>query len=126
MGERKQALAEYQTKRANELRDVKRQEKVRAKEAYQRLLTDVLPTSKSFTAGTSRFMDVRDSLSKDDRFYAVEDETTREELFYEWVEELRKKDERTKRNKKREAKDSCLAFLKAKEEEGKLTFASTW
>ena len=29
MGERKQALAEYQTKRANELRDVKRQEKVR-------------------------------------------------------------------------------------------------
>ena len=71
-------------------------------------------------------MDVRDALSKDDRFYAVEDETTREELFYEWVEELRKKDERNKRNKKREAKEGCLKFLKAKEEEGKLTFASTW
>jgi len=126
IGERKQALAEYQTKRANELRDVKRQEKVRAKEAYQRLLTDILPTTAKFTPGSSRFMDVRDALSKDDRFYAVEDETTREELFYEWVEELRKKDERNKRNKKREAKEGCLKFLKAKEEEGKLTFASTW
>ncbi len=126
MGERKQALAEYQTKRANELKDVKRQEKVRAREAYHRLLTDVLPSSKTFTPGTSRFIDVRDSLSKDDRFYAVEDETIREELFYEWVEELRKKQERSKHNKKREAKDGCLKYLKGKEEEGKLTFASTW
>lgn len=126
MGERKQALAEYQTKRANELKDVKRQEKVRAKEAYQRLLTDVLPASKTFVSGTSRFMDVRDLLSKDDRFYAIEDETTREESFFEWVEELRKKEERTKHNKKREAKEGCIKFLKGKEEEGKLTFASTW
>jgi pre-mRNA-processing factor 40 len=126
IGERKQALAEYQTKRANELRDVKRQEKARAKEAYQRLLTDILPTVKTFSPGSSRFMDVRDFLSKDDRFYAVEDENTREELFYDFVEEMRKREERTKRNKKREAKDAYLAFLKLREEEGKLTFASTW
>lgn len=126
IGERKQALAEYQTKRANELRNVKRQEKVRAKEAYQRLLTDILPTVKTFSPGSSRFMDVRDFLSKDDRFYAVDDETTREELFYEFVEEMRKRDERIKRSKKREAKDAYLAFLKLREEEGKLTFASTW
>lgn len=126
MGERKQALAEYQTKRANELNNIKRQEMVRAKEAYQRLLTDVLPASKTFVPGTSRFMDVRDLLSKDDRFYAVEDEITREESFFEWVEELRKKEERTKHNKKREAKEGCIKYLKGKEEEGKLTFASTW
>jgi len=126
IGERKQALAEYQTKRANELRDVKRQEKVRAKEAYQRLLTDILPTVKTFSPGSSRFMDVRDFLSKDDRFYAVDDETTREELFYEFVEEMRKREERIKRSKKREAKDAYLAFLKLREEEGTLTFASTW
>lgn len=134
VGERKQALAEYQTKRANELRDVKRQEKVRAKEAYLRLLNDVLlsssssggGTGKAFAPGSSRFVDVRDSLSKDDRFYAVEDETTREELFYEWVEELRKKEERAKRNKRRDAKDNCILFLKGMEEGGKLTFASTW
>ena len=126
IGERKQALAEYQTRRANELRDVKRQEKVRAKEAYQRLLTDMLPTIKKFSPGSSRFMDVRDFLSKDDRFYAVDDETKREEMFYEFVEEMRKREERNKRSKKREAKDVFLAFLKLREEEGKLTFASTW
>ncbi len=139
-GERKQALAEYQTKRANELRDVKRQEKVRAKEAYYRLLTDTLPTSKIFTqsgnggssssstaaASAARFMEVRDSLSKDDRFYAVEEEATREELYHEWVEELRKKEERNKQNKKRETKEMYLKYLKGMEEEGKLTFASTW
>jgi len=125
-GERKQALAEYQTKRANELRDAKRQERTRAREAFQRLLTEVLPNTKKFAPGASRFVDVRDSLSKDDRFYAVEDETAREELFYEWVEELRKKEERSKRNRRREAKEGCIQFLKSKEEEGKLTFASTW
>lgn len=126
LGERKQALAEYQTKRANELRDVKRQEKVRAKEAYQRLLTDLLPSVRGFSPGASRFMDVREALAKDDRFYAVEDETTREELFYDFVEELRKREERTKRNKKRDAKEGFLAFLNSHEEQGKLTFASTW
>ena len=56
----------------------------------------------------------------------MEDETTREELFYDFVEELRKREERNKRNKKREAKENYLAFLKLREEEGKLTFASTW
>jgi len=126
VGERKQCLAEYQTKRANELRDVKRQEKARAKEAYQRLLTDVLPKVVGFAPGASRFMDVRDSLSKDDRFYAVEDETTREELFYDFVEELRKREERSKRNKKRETKEYFVSFLKTFEDQGKLTFASTW
>lgn len=125
-GERKQALAEYQTKRANELRDVKRQEKVRAKEAYTRLLTEVLTSNKSFTPGTSRFMDVRDLLSKENAFHAVEDETTREELFYEWVEEMQKKEERLKRNKKRDAKENFVKYLRGMEEEGRLTFASTW
>lgn len=125
-GERKQALAEYQTKRANELRDVKRQEKTRAREAFSALLTEKLPKSSKFKPGSSRFMDVRDTLSKDDRFYAVEDETSREELFYDWVEELRKRDERGKRSKRREAKENCLKFFKGKEDEGKLTFASTW
>eukprot|EP00804_Cyclotella_cryptica_P014907 CCRYP_000545-RA/>CCRYP_000545-RA protein AED:0.00 eAED:0.00 QI:92/1/1/1/1/1/2/169/778 len=129
IGERKQALAEYQTKRSNELRDVKRHEKLRAKEAYQRLLTDVLSeSSHDFSSpGTScRFADVRELLSKDDRFHAVEDEATREELFYDFVEELRKREERTKRNKKREAKEGFLTLLRLYEEQGKLSFASTW
>lgn len=126
MGERKQALAEYQTKRANELRDVRRQEKVRAKDAFVKLLTDVLPTVRGFHAGMSRFGDIRDALARDDRFYAVEEEGTREELFYDFVEELRKREDRNRRSKKRDAKDGFVKFLKGREERGGLTFASTW
>lgn len=127
VGERKQALAEYQTKRANELREEKRQEKVRAKDAFTKLLTDLLPTIRSFDASNNpSFRDIRDYLSKDDRFHAVEDEDSREELYLDFVEEIRKRDERQKRTRKREAKSSFLAFLKSKEEQGSLTFASTW
>ena len=127
VGERKQALTEYQTKRANELREQKRQEKVRAKDAFMALLTQVLPGVRAFQSSSSaRFSEVRDSLSKDDRFYAVEEEETREEMFYEFVEEIQKREERQKRGRKRDAKDAFLGFLKYREENGGLTFAFTW
>jgi len=129
MGERKQALAEYQTKRANEIREQRRKESARAKDAFSNLLTEVLPTVRDFHPHSQpppRFSDVRDAISKDDRFYAVEEEATREELFYDFVEELRKRDERKRRGRKREARDAFVAFLKDREERGGLTFASTW
>ena len=126
VGERRQALAEYQTKRANELRDQERQERVRAKEAFGQLLTEVLPSVAGYSAWSSRFPDVRASLSKDDRFYAVEDEGTRESLFLDFCEEFRKRDERKKRNRKRDAQDAFLTFLAEREESGSLSFASTW
>ena len=126
IGERRQALAEYQTKRANDLRDMERQERVRAKEAFGHLLTELLPSIKTFSAWGSKFQDVRPALSKDDRFFAVQDEGTRESLFLEFCEEFRKRDERKKRNKKRAAQDAFMSFLKEKEEAGTLTFASTW
>jgi pre-mRNA-processing factor 40 len=96
IGERKQALAEYQTKRINEIRNEQRRERVRAKEAFGQLLKDVLPSVSGFSARTSRFIDVRNSLSKDDRFYAVEDEATRESLFLDFCDEYKKREERNK------------------------------
>jgi pre-mRNA-processing factor 40 len=126
VGERRQALAEYQTKRANELRNLERQERIRAKDAFGQLLTDLLPSVTTFSAWSSRFADLRSALSKDDRFYAVEDEATRANLFLDFCEEFRKRDERKKRNRKREAMEAFLSFLKEKEEAGDLTFASTW
>lgn len=123
VGERKQALAEYQTKRSNELREIKRLELQRGKEAFGRLLTDLLGDVNSNTA---RYENIRDTLAKDDRFHVVEDEGMREELFYDYVEESRKREERNRRMKKREAKDSFVGLLRAYEEQGKLTFASTW
>jgi pre-mRNA-processing factor 40 len=125
-GERKQALAEYQTKRANELRDLEREERMRAKDAFTKLLADVLSTVDIFNPVTSRFIEIRDFLSKDERFYAVEDEPAREALFLEFCEEMRKREERNKRNKKREAKLSLFSFLREYEESGELSFASKW
>lgn len=126
IGERRQSLAEYQTKRANELRTLERQERQRSKEAFQQLLAEVLPTVSGFSAWKSRFHEFRDSLAKDDRFHAVADDATRDSLFLDFCEESRKRDERRKRNKKREAEESFIMFLKEKQEIGKLTFASTW
>jgi pre-mRNA-processing factor 40 len=125
-GERKQALAEYQTKRANELRTIDRQERIRAREAFTQLLGSVLPSLYDFSVWNTRFADIRDRISKDDRFHMVADEATRESLFLDFCEEFRKQDERKKRNKKRDAKETFIGFLKEKAEEGVLTFASTW
>lgn len=126
LGERKQALAEYQIKRANDLRTLERQERMRAKEAFVQLLTEKLPTVPNFSATSSQFSDVRDSLSTDDRFYAVEKEETKQSLFVDFCEEVVKREDRKRRSKKRDAKDSFVAFLKEHEESGSLTFASTW
>ena len=126
IGERRQALAEYQTKRANELKALERQERIRAKEAFGQLLTEVLPSVQGFSALNSRFADVRGSLSKDDRFYAVQEEETRESLFLDFCEEFRKREERKKRSRKLEAHEAFLSFLNEREETGALTFASTW
>jgi len=125
-GERKQALAEYQTKRANELRTIERQERARAKEMFLKLLSEVLPGVEGFSAWNSRFADVRATLSKDDRFHAVADEPTRESLYIDFCEEFRKRDERKKRNKRREAQDAFLTFLSDKHEMGILTYSTTW
>jgi pre-mRNA-processing factor 40 len=126
VGERRQALAEYQTKRANELKNQERQERIRAKEAFGQLLTDVLQTVSGFSALNSRFSDIRSALAKDDRFHAVAHEDARESLFLDFCEELRKREERKKRNKKRETQESFTSFLSEREEAGTLTFASTW
>lgn len=125
-GERRQALAEYQTKRANELRDLEREVRMRAKEAFTKLLTDVLPTVHMFNPVSSRYLEMRDYLSKDDRFFAVDDEPTRETLFLEFCEEVRKRDERKKRSQRRDSKLSLFDFLREHQEGGRLTFASTW
>ena len=123
MGERKQALAEYQTKRANDIRDTKRQEKVRAKDAFTSLLSSVI-TSDCMIGND--YSTIRPLLHKDDRFHAVEDDISREEYYYEFMEELRKRDDRQKRSRHRDAKEQFLQLLQTKKESGTLTHATTW
>ena len=126
LGERRQALAEYQTRRANELKDQERQERIRAKNSFNELLGGKLSSMQGFSHISARFIDVREALSNDARFYAVRDEATRESLFVEFCEEIRKREERKKRSNIRDAKEAFLSFLKEQEEKGNLSFASTW
>ena len=128
VGERKQALAEYQAKRLNEMREEKRMEKIRAKDAFMTLLVEVIPSVGNGSGGASseRFIDVKSSLIKDDRYFAVEEESEREEIFYEFIEESRKREERQRRNRRRDVKESFIGFLKSQEDLGVLTFASSW
>lgn len=126
VGERKQALAEFQTKRANEIRNEERQERARSKEAFAEMLAEMLPKVPGFASHASRFEDVRATLAKDDRFFMIDDEGTREALFLDFCDDFRKREERKKRSKKKEAEDSFFTFLKEKEESNILTIASTW
>ncbi|KAL3920020.1 MAG: hypothetical protein SGILL_003465 [Bacillariaceae sp.] len=126
VGERRQALAEYQTKRANEIRDEERKERARAKENFGQMLTELLPKIPGFSAHSSRFADVRPTLEQDGRFFAIEKGGERESLFLDFVDDSKKREERNKRSKKKVAQDSFIEFLKEKREGGLLTDASTW
>lgn len=129
-GARKQALAEYQTKVANELRTKERQGRQRAKEGYLKLLAEILPTVSNVhsTNGFLQFRDVQGILRKDDRYHAVEDDATREALFAEFWEEYRKREERRKQSEMRDAQDAFLDFLKLLADRNVLTwdFNGTW
>jgi pre-mRNA-processing factor 40 len=127
-GERKQALAEYQTKRSNELKDMERQERIRAKTVFAQLLSSVVPSLPGFSVWTTRLAQVRDVLTKDERFHVVTDEGTRESLFDDFLEDYRKRQDRRRADQKRAAREDFVGFLtdQQQKEDGALLYSSTW
>ncbi|KAL7509519.1 hypothetical protein ACHAXN_006500 [Cyclotella atomus] len=137
IGERKQALAEYQTKRNNELKEMKRVEIQRGKEAFHRLLSDTIvelnnsnndttTIISSLDANNIRYEQYRDKLSIDSRFHAIEHEELRITLFYEYIEESQKRIQHNKRLKLRQAKESFVKLLQRYQELGKVSRSSTY
>jgi pre-mRNA-processing factor 40 len=126
IGERKQALAEYQTKRSNDLRDIERKEKIRAREDFLQLMTESLVETNGFSPWTSTLKDVLNLLEYDDRYRKIENQSIRESLFLDFCEEFKKREERKKRLLHRGAQESFEAFLKEQEESGALNCSSTW
>lgn len=122
-GERRQALAEYQTKRTSELKLRERQERQRSRESFNRLLAEKLTGRAPWNI---RFEEIRESLVPDDRFHAVADEASRETLFQEFCEENRKREERKQRNRRNELQQSFNSFLDDKQQAGKLTSNTSW
>jgi pre-mRNA-processing factor 40 len=127
VGERKQLLSEYQTRKANEGKAIARQERRKARESYTQLLMETLPAKMpSFSPWTASFLDVRNILESDERFVAAGDDATRESLFLDFCEEYRKREERQKRQRKREAQEKLIQTFREKAEDGSLTFTSSW
>jgi pre-mRNA-processing factor 40 len=126
IGERKQALAEYQTKRANDLKEEKRQEKVRAKDRFMQMLTEKLTSIATFTGIETDFEDIRDHLVRDERFFAFDQERDREDIYKEFIEEVQKRDERKRDENRRNAKASLVSFLEDREKIGASVYTSTW
>ena len=127
-GQRKQILAEFQTKKQKEEKEQRRQELAKARKGFTEMLMLKVPqqTILGAPAATLAYLDIRDRLLTDSRFFAIEDEDLRQELFYDYVEETKKREERIKATKKKEVKDGFFAFLKEKEEAGVLSHSSTW
>lgn len=125
-GERKQALAEYQTKRSKELRTIERQQRQQAKEEFQNMLTELLPSVAEFSAWSSSWTGLRSFLVKDERFHSIEDEGLKETLFVDFCEEYRKRDDRRRRAMKREAEESFLSFLRDFRQAGRISATTTW
>ena len=128
-GERKQALAEYQTKLANDLRTKERQGRQRSKEAYLQLLAEVLPTvssqqknhDSSLLQNSVSYQTIVGVLQKDDRFHAIEEDDMREALFVEFWEEYQKRQVRRKQTEKREEENRFLQMLQELADRGILT-----
>ena len=115
--ERRQIFAEYQNKCANEEREQKRMQTKKARDDYNKLLSE--------TSGIdlhSRFNDHRAKLSADDRFSAVEKEHLREEYFYDHIDDLQKREERQRRVAQQNIYNGFVEFLKEKN----ITSSSTW
>jgi len=127
-GQRKQILAEFQTKKQKEEKEQRRQELAKARKGFTEMLMLKVPqqTILGAPAANLAYLDIRDRLLTDSRFFAIEDEDLRQELFYDYVEETKKREERIKATKKKEVKDGFFAFLKEKEEAGVLSHSSTW
>jgi hypothetical protein len=96
-GERKQALAEYQTKRLKAEKEVLKNKARRCRDAFLLMLAENVDIDVR-----TRWRDATELLQHDARFKNVEDPREREELFDDFVLELEKK-EREDRNRIREA-----------------------
>jgi len=108
LGERRQALAEYQTKRLREEKEEKRLRARRARDGFLKMLAE-----NTRIDSTTRWREAEDILGKDARFGAVEDTADREDLFKDFVTELGKKEKEEKKAARKEAKKALEEYLAA-------------
>ena len=120
-GEKKQALAEYQTWRLKQEKEEARARARRHKESFYVMLAEATEID-----AKSKFRDCVSLLSEDPRFKAVEDNRLREDYFRDFVEELDKKQRQEAEAQRAEALKDFEALLRLLSEEEKITRKSIW
>eukprot|EP01033_Poteriospumella_lacustris_P006912 gene6912-4979_t len=96
MGEKRQAVAEYQTKRVKAEKEEAKQKAKKHREAFLRMLAEHTDID-----ARTRWRQAQEMLKDDARFKNVEESREREDLFQEFIAELEKK-EREDRHKHKE------------------------
>jgi hypothetical protein len=124
-GEKRQALAEYQTKR---LKQEKEESKVKAKkhrEAFLRMLAEHTDIDVR-----TRWRQAQEMLREDIRFKNVDDAREREDLFQEFINELEKKEKEDRQRQKDRAMQILLELFQRMREPANnslvLHAQSTW
>ena len=120
-GEKKQALAEYQTWRLKQEKEEARARARRHKENFYLMLAETTEID-----ARSKFRDCASLLAEDPRFKAVEDNRLREDYFRDFVEELEKKQKQEMEDQRAEALKDFDSLLKVLSDEGKVTRKSIW
>ena len=120
-GDRKQNLAEYQTKKAKFEREEKRERSKKLRDAFLLMLAE----NTQIDANT-RWRTARSFLCSDNRYKAIEDDREREDIFLEFIQELDKKEKEDANKTRREALSLFSAHLKDLHGEGKITRTTMW
>ncbi len=121
MGEKRQALAEYQTKKLKLEKEQQKQKQRKHKDSFLLMLAE----NTNIDVKT-RWKDAMTMLKDDPRFENVEDSYEREELFNDFIKELEKKEREDRIKRKDQAFNTVRDHLKMMGKEGKITLRTLW
>jgi hypothetical protein len=120
-GEKKQNLAEFQTKKMKQEREVKKALARRARDTFLVMLAECHAID-----STTRWRDAQVLLENDKRYKEVESAADREDYFNEFLVELKKRERAEKEEMKKEILVEFQALLQSLVDKGKVTHLTIW
>jgi hypothetical protein len=121
MGEKRQALAEYQTKKLKMEKEQQKQKQRKHKDSFLLMLAE----NTNIDIKT-RWKDAIEMLKDDNRYKNIEDHYEREELFNDFIKELEKKEREDRVKRKEHALSVVRDHMKAMAKDGKITLRTNW
>jgi pre-mRNA-processing factor 40 len=120
-GDKKQVLAEYQTKKLKQEKDIQKMKARKHRDAFLLMLAE----NTDIDART-RWRDAIEILQEDHRYKNVEDPREREDLFRDFGLELEKKEKEDKKKQRETATEFFIKTLKDSTAAGTVSRKSIW